>query len=96
MTTAYTKLVNAINGAAAKGKLVDVSELKQDGSGYRVIQAPKKGLASTKKSIPGMPVSSNNYASYALAMGILGPQWLGFPWQEVTVTYAIQLIFLEY
>lgn len=74
MATPYAKLVTALNDAVKTGKVLDVSKLSADGKGSRTIPMPKSGKG-TKKWVDNFPVLSNNYASYALAMQILGPEY---------------------
>lgn len=64
-------LLNKYNKAYSEGKLLDVSEVKQDGSGTSYMNIPKTG-ASSKKFIrygdrPNeyIPIASDNYNSYA-------------------------------
>lgn len=78
MTTpnnAYIKLVTALNEAVAVGKILDVSGLKQDGTGARKINMPKTAKGK-KRWVENFPVVSNNYESYLLAMQLLGNDYL--------------------
>ena len=77
---AYTKLVTAYNEAIANNKVLDVSGLQVDGTGSRKINYPKTGNG-TKKWVADVPVVSDNYASYHLAMQFLGPDFSGFAQQ---------------
>ena len=70
MTTAYTKLVTALNKAASTGKVLNVSKLSADGTGSRIVDYPKSGRGN-KRWVEGFPIMSNNYESYRLAMNIL-------------------------
>jgi hypothetical protein len=70
MATPYTKLATVLNAAMAAGKVLDVSNLTADGKGTRTIPVPKS-QKGTKKWVGNLPVVSNNYNSYALAMSIL-------------------------
>lgn len=80
MNTAYIKLVQALNKSSQNGKVLDVSELKPDGSGSRIIVVPKT-TRGNKKWVPDVPVVSDNYATYALAMSILGEGYLPYAQQ---------------
>lgn len=77
---AYTKLVTAYNEAIASAKVLDVSGLQVDGTGSRKINYPKTGNG-TKKWVGDVPVVSDNYASYHLAMQFLGPDFAGYSQQ---------------
>lgn len=50
------------------GKVLDVSLIKDNGTGARVIETPK---GSSKVGSPGLRIISNNYAAYALAISML-------------------------
>ena len=84
--TPQTKLVNLINTARAEGKVLDVSELKPDGTGTRKIPIPKTSKG-TKRWAGDLPVVSNNYQSYLQAMTILGQQYVPLA-QEYLNTYG--------
>lgn len=71
MTTAYDKFVSTFNNAINAGDVVDVSKLTDDGTGARRHPVPKS-TAGTKKWVPGFPVISDNYESYARAINFLG------------------------
>lgn len=73
--SAYTKLVTALNEAQATGKVLDVSNIEADGTGIRKIPAPKT-TRGTKKWVVDFPVVSDNYQGYAMAMQILGDQYM--------------------
>jgi len=78
MTSAYIILTNLIRTAEATGKLVDVSQLKSDGSGVQIIDKNDSNQVS-KRGINKFPlVVSDNYASYRLAMDIFGPNYIQF------------------
>jgi hypothetical protein len=80
MTTpisAYTKLVTALNDANANNKVLDVSGLKTDGTGYKKIDMPKT-TRGNKKWVDNFPVVSDNYGSYMLAMQIFGPDYIQY------------------
>jgi len=74
MNTTYTKLVTSYTNAVNSGKVLDVSELKTDGTGSRSVNVPKTGKG-TKKWVEGLPIVSNNYATFAFAMQTLGPDF---------------------
>ena len=75
VNTAYNKLVTALNEAVAANKVLDVSGVKEDGTGSRKINTPKTNKG-TKKWVADFPVVSDNYASFAIAMRILGNDYL--------------------
>jgi hypothetical protein len=77
MNTAHTRLVEAINKSAKAGKVLDVSGLNPDGTGSRIVNIPKSDRG-TKKWVPGVPIISDNYTTYALAMRILGEQYVPY------------------
>jgi len=62
----YDQYYKAVN---TEGKL-DVSGLKADGTGSRVIH-PKSDREVTKVGVPGVVVVSNNHATFAEAMALL-------------------------
>ena len=69
-------LVKLYNMAVEQGKVVDVSKLQLNGYGGKLIDYPYEGIyAATqgKGRITGVPIVSDNYASYDIAMAILGP-----------------------
>lgn len=72
---AYVKLATALNEAVAAGKILDVSGLKPDATGARKINMPKTAKGK-KRWVDNFPIVSDNYASYALAMQILGNDYL--------------------
>lgn len=72
---AYLKLATALNEAVAAGKILDVSGLKPDATGARKINMPKTAKGK-KRWVDNFPIVSDNYASYALAMQILGNDYL--------------------
>lgn len=88
--TASSKLAIAYTEAEATGKVLDVSGLQADGTGTRKIPVPKT-TRGTKKWVMGVPVVSDNYASYALAMQLLGPGFAPFA-QEYLNLYGGQRI----
>jgi hypothetical protein len=53
------------------GKVMDVSKMTSSGAGARSIPAPKKPNSSKIGPVNMIPVVSDNYANYVLAMGIL-------------------------
>ena len=75
-TPAYINLATLYNKAAASGKLLDVSDLTDKGTGGVTILPPKPGGKSRKVGIEGVPIVSNNYQKYLLAMQILGNDYL--------------------
>jgi len=52
-----------------EGKVLDVSNMKEDGSGARIIKAP--GSRSTKLGHEDLPIVSNNEKTYLLALDML-------------------------
>jgi hypothetical protein len=70
-------LVTALNNAVKSGKVLDVSKLQPNGTGYRIVDIPKTSKGK-KRWVDNYPVISNNYDSYALAMKILGPEYEQF------------------
>jgi hypothetical protein len=75
MTSVKEKLEKIIYDAKDSGKVVDVSEFKA--SGFNRIPKPKT-TKSTKKSVTGIAVVSDNYKSFDLAMSILGDSYLKY------------------
>jgi hypothetical protein len=74
MSTQRDKLALAYNAALAKGdKVLDVSDLTADGGHFRTIKLPK-GNTGTKRGVEGIAIVSDNYASYARAMELLGAE----------------------
>jgi hypothetical protein len=69
--TPQQRLAAAYNKSQADGKLLDVSKLANDGTGYKSAKPPKTARG-TKKGINPVPVISDNYQAYALAMAMLG------------------------
>lgn len=57
-------------------KVLDVSHLERDGHGARVTKMP--GGRTAKRGIQGLPMVSDNYRSYELAVRMLGPEYQGF------------------
>lgn len=55
-------------------QVLDVSSIRPDGTGIRVIDQPR-GTRTTKVGVPGVAVVSDNYASYAMAINALGPEY---------------------
>lgn len=50
--TTVNKLTLAVNAAAANhDKVVDVSNLKQDGTGFKTVPAPRSNVGRTKRSV---------------------------------------------
>lgn len=77
MSAAYVKLVTLLNQATDTGKVLDVSGINPDGTGLRIVNAPKTHRSS-KKHIRDLAVYSNNYAAYRTAMEILGAEFLQY------------------
>ena len=77
MTTVYNKLVSALNSAINSGKVLDVSKLQINGTGFKTHDMPKTATGD-KKCAGNFPVISDNYASYLTAMKILGPEYLPY------------------
>lgn len=69
-----TVVITAYNDIANRGGVLDVSELKPDGTGARKKKMPKTGKGN-KKWIGDLPVVSDNYATYRLAMSFFGPEF---------------------
>ena len=63
--------------AVAKGKLLDVSNMKPDGTDIKMIAATL-GPASKKVQVPGLAIVSSNPANYAAVVAQLGPGFEGF------------------
>lgn len=59
------------------GKVLDVSNLLPNGTGARAIDKPKTDRSS-KRMIRDLPVVSDNYTSYKLAMDMLGPAYASY------------------
>ena len=74
---AYLRLHSAIRNAADQGKVLDVSKIKENGTGARIGARPS-GSGTTRRSVQGMPVVSNNYEAYRRAMSILGQEYLPY------------------
>jgi hypothetical protein len=77
MASADSRLRGAYSSAIAKGKALDVSKLLADGTGARSTKIPTT-TKGTKRWVGELPVLSNNYASYALAMSLLGADFVPF------------------
>jgi hypothetical protein len=80
--TAQVKLAQAYNAVAQAGKVLDVSKLTANGTGWKSANYPKgdaNGMYhGTKKWVAPVPVVSDNYQAYALAMQFLGNDFLPY------------------
>ena len=61
----------------APDKILDVSKLDNNGIGARTINRPKTEKSS-KKIVPGIPLASDNFPSYELAIKMLGSNYLSY------------------
>jgi hypothetical protein len=68
---AGVKLLAAYNNAVAQGKVLDVSGIREDGTGTRKVEYPR-ATSGTKKWIGDLPIVSNSYDAYAFAVRTLG------------------------
>lgn len=68
------KLIETYNSVITAGKVIDVSDLQPDGRGFRTMPAPKTSRGK-KKRVDNIPVISDNYETFALAMALLGPDF---------------------
>lgn len=73
--SAQDKLFRALGSASQSGKVIDVSTLKDNGTGARLVNAPPINYRGAKKGIEGLNIISNNYENYKLATDILGPEY---------------------
>jgi hypothetical protein len=71
------KLLLRMEDAEASGKALDVSNLRDDGTGSRMTNYPTTDR-STKYHIEGLPIMSNNYDTYKFVIDILGPEYDNF------------------
>lgn len=70
-------LLQRLQDARAKGKLLDVSNMKPNGTDIKMIPATL-GPASKKVGVPGLEIVSSNPANYAAAVAMLGAGYEGF------------------
>ena len=89
MTTPYERLATFINTAAAKGQVVDVTNITAEGTGVRAI-APPKTAKSTRKGIEGLPIVSANLDAYTRATNILGAPYTPYA-QQYAQQFPTQL-----
>ncbi len=79
---ARVKLATAYNAVVQNGKVLDVSKLTENGTGWKSTNYPKGDangvFHGTKKWVGQVPVVSDNYQTYALAMRLLGPEFEPF------------------
>ncbi len=69
-------LMQRVQEAAAAGKVVDVSKMTAAGTGARTIPAP--GPKAKKVGVAGLALVSDNAASFATAVRMLGPEYEGY------------------
>lgn len=72
----YKILDGKYTKAKKEKKVIDVSEITDDGRGIRIVKKP--GVKSTKKYVEGVPVVSDNYNNYAFALEVLGRDFLPY------------------
>jgi len=68
-----TTILTRVNQLAGTNNVLDVSKIRPDGTGIRVITAPT--TRSAKKMIPDLPIVSDNYNAYRAAIRLLGPEY---------------------
>jgi len=66
------KLEQRLLQAELSGKVLDVSLAKENGTGIRVTNMP---LRTAKKSVEGLQIMTNNYATYKMTIDMLGPDY---------------------
>jgi hypothetical protein len=66
-------LIILLHQAVANDQVVNVSNIKADGSDVSLI--PKPIGVSQNKTVYGFPIVSDNYQAYRLAMEMLGPEY---------------------
>lgn len=74
------KFVTAYHALKDTCKVLDVSTLTTEGTGFRTVDQPKTDRGKRKKIDP-VPIISNNYDTYLIAMQFLGPTYDQFALQ---------------
>lgn len=72
MAATKRSLAQAYAKAKQEGTVVDVSGLKDDGSGYRGAKMPKQVNRGRKKMVSGVHLISDNHKAYSRAIAQLG------------------------
>lgn len=70
MSSARVSLYSRLNRLRGPNEVLDVSRIHPDGTGITLRTRSPRSLG-----VPGLPIVSNNYPSYATAMRLLGPRF---------------------